>query len=109
VAASSPVVAQPLIVRRRNGERDNVLRCEHEDWGVPPVLGDEDDTRLVVFVDYDEALKRARGERARREGDAAVGRMKRHEIQEAARKHGFEYILVVHKDGSRDVELVDTE
>ena len=73
----------------------------------PPVLEDEEATRLVAFTDHDEAMERARREVARRGEDAHVGHMQFREVQKAARLKGFDYILIVHGDGTRDVKLVD--
>ena len=73
----------------------------------PPGLEDEDASRLVAFTDRDEAMERAQRESARTGEDTHVAHMKPYEVQRVARRQDFEYILIVHGDGSREVELVD--
>jgi hypothetical protein len=75
----------------------------------PPGLEDGDDTRLVAFTDRDEAMERAQRESARTGEDTHVAHMQPYEVQREARRLGFEYIVIVHRDGSRDVELVDED
>jgi hypothetical protein len=75
----------------------------------PPGLEDEDTTRLVAFADHDEAMERARRESAQTGEDTHVAHMKPHEVQRVARMQDFNYILIVHRDGSREVELVDED
>jgi hypothetical protein len=75
----------------------------------PPGLEGEDATRLVTFTDYDEAMERAHRETARTGEDTHVAHMQPYEVQRVARMHGFDYVLIVHRDGSRDVELVDED
>jgi Protein of unknown function (DUF3110) len=75
----------------------------------PPGLEDEDATRLVAFTDHDEAMERAQRESARTGEDTHVAHMQPSEVQRVARMQGFEHILIVHRDGSREVELVDED
>jgi hypothetical protein len=75
----------------------------------PPGLEDGDDTRLVAFTVHDEAMERAQRESARTGEDTHVAHMQPHEVRGEARRQGFEYILIVRRDGTRDVELVDDE
>ena len=75
----------------------------------PPGLEDGDDTRLVAFIDYDEATERAKRETARTGEDTNVAHMQSYDVQRVARRQGFDYIVIVHRNGSRDVELVDDE
>jgi hypothetical protein len=75
----------------------------------PPGLEDEDATRLVAFTDHDQAMERAQRETLRTGEDTIVDHMQPHEVQRVARRQGFEYILIVHRDGSREVELVDED
>jgi len=80
-----------------------VVRAESGEY--PPVLGDDDDTRLVVFTDYEDALERAKGEGV----GTVVEHMPRKEVHQRAREQGVEYILLVDKEGNREVELVEVE
>jgi hypothetical protein len=76
----------------------------------PPGLEDEDaTTRLVAFTVRDVAMERAQRESARTGEDTHVAHMQPHEVQRVARMQGFEYVVIVHRDGSRDVELVDED
>ena len=75
----------------------------------PPGLEDGDDTRLVAFTDYDEATERAQRETARTGEDTNVAHMQPHDVQREARMQGFDHVLIVHRDGTRDVELVDDD
>jgi hypothetical protein len=75
----------------------------------PPGLEDGDDTRLVAFIDHYEAMERAQRVSARTGEDTHVAHMQPHDVQSEARKQGFDYVLIVHRDGTRDVELVDDE
>jgi hypothetical protein len=75
----------------------------------PPGLEDGDDTRLVAFIDYNEATERAKRETARTGEDTNVAHMQSYDVQRVARRQGFDYILIVHRNGSRDLELVDDE
>jgi hypothetical protein len=75
----------------------------------PPGLEDGDATRLVAFTDHDEAMERAQRETLRTGEDTHLAHMQPYEVQRVARRQGFEYILIVHRDGSREVELVDED
>jgi hypothetical protein len=75
----------------------------------PPGLEDGDDTRLVAFIDYNEATERAKRETPRTGEDTNVAHMQSYDVQRVARRQGFDYILIVHRNGSRDLELVDDE
>jgi hypothetical protein len=75
----------------------------------PPGLEDEDATRLVAFADHFEAMERAQRESARTGEDTYVAHMHPDGVQRVARMQGFDYVLIVHRDGSRDVELVDED
>ena len=75
----------------------------------PPGLEDEDATRLVAFTDHYEAMERAQRESARTGEDTHVAHMQPHEVQGVARMQGFDHVLIVHRNGTRDVELVDDE
>ena len=74
-----------------------------------PGLGDEDVTRLVAFTDHAEAMERAQHETARTGKDTHVAHMQPSEVQRVARMQGFDYVLILHRDGSSDVELVDED
>jgi hypothetical protein len=80
-----------------------------ESGAYPPVLGDGGHVRLVVFTDHDEALKRAQREAEHRGEDTVVGHMEGHEVHKLARDREVEYILVVDKEGNREVGVVDAE
>ena len=75
----------------------------------PPGLEDGDDTRLVAFIDYDEATERAQRETARTGEDTNVAHMQSYDVQRVARRQGFDHILIVHRNGSRDLELVEED
>jgi hypothetical protein len=52
-------------------------------------------------------MERAQRETARTGEDTHVVHMQPYDVQGVARRQGFDYVLIVHRDGNRDVELVD--
>jgi hypothetical protein len=75
----------------------------------PPGLEDGDTARLVAFTDLHEAMERARRETERTGEDTHVAHMQPRDVHRVARTQGFAYILIVHKDGSRDAVLIDED
>jgi hypothetical protein len=85
------------VLRLEGGEEEYGPRTGNEDdaW----MEADTDHERLVVFTDHEEALAQAK-----REGEGTVVEPRSGaELNALAREGGFNFILVLEKDGGRSL------